>query len=95
MEVHIGELKEIIDTVFETLRSRGVDRVDIPHDFYWSIPGLRRYSPYEEPRELTMGQLSDDMHELRRIHADDAPVTCYALVWAAAVLRAIGETTVE
>jgi hypothetical protein len=94
MEIRIDEVREVFWKLVETLKAAGVESVEIPHDFYWSIPKESRYSPYDEPKDLTMGQLSDDMRELHRIATDQMPATSYALVWLGSVLQAIGEHTV-
>jgi hypothetical protein len=95
MEVRIDDVKEVFKKLIDGLEAKGIESVDIPHDFYWSIPQTSRYRPYEEPKDLTMGQLSDDLGELRRIATNEMPATAYALVWLGALLQAIGEQTVE
>lgn len=62
-------------------------------DYYWSIPREQRGNYSGEPTEHTLGQLSDDLAELRRINAGEAEPVGYAFVWLAAVLRELGETT--
>jgi hypothetical protein len=31
----------------------------VDQDFFWTVPPARLYNPYEEPDELTLGQLTD------------------------------------
>jgi len=95
MEVRISEVKEAFRKLLNAFDRDGIESVDISHDFYWSIPKASRYSPYEEPKDLTMGQISDDWRELRRIATEETPAVSYGLVWLGAVLQVIGETTSE
>jgi hypothetical protein len=80
--------------LFAHLLESGHEFVPLPHDYYWSIPKEALYNPYSQPSELTLGQLSDDLEELKRIDNGKAEPLSFALVWLAAVIRAIGEETV-
>lgn len=46
-----------------TRRERSCQEV---RDYYWSIPNEKLYSIYEEPTGFTVGQLSDDLQEVRK-----------------------------
>lgn len=95
MDVNVAELRAVADRLFAHLLESGRDVVSVPHDYYWSIPKETRYDPYSQPSELTLGQLSDDLAELKRIENGEAEPLSYALVWLAAVIRAIGEEAVS
>jgi hypothetical protein len=73
------------------VEASGVKEVEIDEDFYWSIPPETRYSPYEDPGEPTLGQLSDDLSELRAMANGQKDVVGYGLVWLASILRRLGE----
>ena len=94
MEVSIQELKSVADKLFAHLQRDGKDVVEVPHDFYWSIPKEERYDPYSIASQPTLGQLSDDLFELRRIVHGEAEPIAYGLVWLASIIRAIGEEVV-
>jgi hypothetical protein len=53
--------------IFDSLEQSGRKSVNIPNDYYWSVPASARYDPYSEPKELTLGQISMDLEELERI----------------------------
>lgn len=76
------------------LERQGKKSVPITHDFYWSIPKDRLYDNYEQPTDLTIGQLSDDLAELRKIASGESPPFAYGCVWLASVLRVIGDTEI-
>lgn len=92
--ITIGQLKAISDLLLSHLEKNGVNEVDVAADFYWDIPASKRYDQYKEPKEHTVGQLSDDISELRRILDGGAPPVGYGLVWLSTVLRRIGETSI-
>jgi len=56
---------------------------------FWSIPPDALYDVYQEPPELTIGQLTESWDNLRRL-GEDEPGFGLDLVWLSDVLRAIG-----
>jgi len=87
------QLKRAADLLLSHLESSGVTEVEIAEDFYWDVPAAKRYDQYDEPKEHTVGQLSDDMMEVKRMVDGDAPPVGYGLVWLAAILRRVGEAS--
>ncbi|WP_213453180.1 hypothetical protein [Rhizomonospora bruguierae] len=69
---------------------------DLPvsKDYFWSIPSSERYDVYNEPSELTIGQVSESWANLQGMLEDDSKTLGYGLVWLADVLRAIGDEAV-
>jgi hypothetical protein len=94
MSMSINELRRITARLYDHLEERGVKRVELGGDYYWSIPREQRLDVTKEPTEHTLGQLSDDLSELARIGNGDAEPIAYALVWLSSVLRELGETTI-
>jgi hypothetical protein len=91
MKVSTEELRRVAMALLQHLDESGQKEFDIEDDFYWEIPADKRYLPYDRPKELTMGQLSDDWSEVTKIAEGRRPPLAYALVWLAAVLRRVGE----
>ena len=85
-------MRAVADALFSHLETNGVTSVTISEDYYWEIPAVSRYDPYEAPREHTLGQLSDDVAELDRMIDGERPMLGNRLVWLATVLRRIGES---
>ncbi|WP_253974465.1 hypothetical protein [Myxococcus dinghuensis] len=56
----------------------GHTEVELDSDHYWSIPNDKLYSVYEDPSDFTVGQLSEDLENVR------------AFVWVSTLLRFIG-----
>ncbi len=65
MKINKEELFLITNILLELLNDKIF--VEIQEDFYWDISQKEIYNPYEDPKNLTLGQLSDDWQELKRI----------------------------
>lgn len=96
MRVEIEELRVACEKVFAHLEKEGNDSIEIPYDYYWSIPTEYRYLP-EKPdvNQFVVGQLSDDLESLKGIVSGDSPPLAYALVWVAQLFTVIGEKIVK
>lgn len=92
MEISVDRLRAITDALFSHLERKGIKSVTISDDFYWEVPVANRYDQYHEPTQHSVGQLSDDLHELNRRVDGKVPIVGYGFVWLAALLRRIGET---
>ena len=90
MNISVVELKVAIEKLL-TLVCATTPVVTIEVDYYWDVSPGARYDNYKQPTDLSVGQLSDDWTEIRRILDGTAEPVPYALVWAAALLRRIGE----
>jgi hypothetical protein len=91
-EVTIAELRAAAELFFSHLERKGARSITFSEDYYWDVPAELRYDRYDEPTKHTIGQLSDDLAELRRIMDGSRPITALGLVWLAALLRRVGET---
>lgn len=94
MRVTTGELRQALTTLLDHLEETGHSEMEIESDFYWDTPTEGRYDAYSEPNELTIGQLSDDWSRTQQIACGKEEPTGYGLVWAASVLRAVGEKAI-
>ena len=94
MKVSTDELRSAALVLLRHLDESGQKEFEIAEDFYWDVPAEKRYSPYDEPKELTIGQLSDDWSEVARMAGGNREPVAYGLVWLAAVLRRVGEKAI-
>jgi hypothetical protein len=94
MRVKTEELRHAALALLQHLDEGGQREFEIDEDFYWEVPTDQRYAPYEKPKELSMGQLSDDWSEVMQMSSGDREVLGYGLVWLAAVLRRVGEKAI-
>ena len=95
MQITTDEIRGIVERLLADLDQSGNSTISVDWDYYWNVPLEQRYDPYQQPAELTIGQLSDDWAELLGILQDKRPPIAYALVWLSSVLRAAGETVVS
>ena len=90
MQVSVLELRAVSEQLFLHLERSGYSSVELDSDYYWNIPKKLRYNPYEEPKELVLGQLTDDWDNLCKILEGASDPIAYACVWLSTVLRAVG-----
>lgn len=95
MRVNISDLRRVSEKLFSHLEQNGHSSVEISADYYWIIPEERRYDPYNEPTDFSLGQLTDDWSRLQKIAEEENEPIGYALVWLASILQAIGEDIVS
>lgn len=93
MKVDTATLRKLSEKLLSHLEQRGYGAVELPADYYWHIPKEQRYDMNRQPSDLSIGQLSDDWHELQKILSGESEPLGYALVWLASILRAAGEET--
>lgn len=94
MLIKVDELNRIVDKLFAHLKEIGVNEIELPEDFYWYISENQVYNPYNKPTELTLGQLTDNWNELIKTLEEENNLIAYNFVWAATILRALGEKIV-
>lgn len=88
MKISADELQRVIQILAENLSRQ--PEINVGEDYYWEIPESARYNPYKKPDELTLGQLSDDWSELRKLLTQDRQPVGLDFVWLASILRKIG-----
>lgn len=91
MKIEIDVLEEATKAVFKHLKEQKITDLKFDEDFYWNITQEDRYNPYDEPKELTLGQLSDDWLEIKKIASGENETIGFALVWLASLYKIIGE----
>lgn len=91
MRIDISALRKAVDMILSEIENEGIREVDLSKDYYWSIPADQRYDPYNSPKELTLGQLSEDWKETLRIVNESQPPAAYQLEWVSALLRYVAE----
>lgn len=93
MKVSLPELAQATSVIIKYLEESGRSEFQIDDDYYWNVPESTRYDNPEQPRELTVGQLSDDWGEIQAMISGERPAVGRSMVWLAAILRRIGEKT--
>ncbi|WP_167151225.1 hypothetical protein [Streptomyces sp. MBT27] len=90
VEIQIDKLKSVFDLLAERIRA-GEQTLEINKEAFWSVPSDQAYEIYNEPRDLTVGMISESWGHLEDMLSDPDRVVGYGFVWLAEVLRAIGD----
>ena len=93
MQVSLSELRDAVTVLLTHMEENGIDTVQVNEDAYWFIHRDELHDVYKTPSDITVGSLADNWHELQEILAKEKEPVGYALVWAANVLRAVGDRT--
>lgn len=91
MNINIEMLRTAINHLLNHAKDMSEDNIEIDEDFYWFIPKKSLYEASSPPTELTLGSLEHDWSEMSAIAGEDKDLVGYALVWASAILRALGD----
>ena len=91
MKIKTSDLIEVIDILKEKIKINFSDSIEIDtEDFYWHISSEELYNPVREPRELYLGQLSDDWSELLRLRdSNDEEAISHDLKRLAVILEIV------
>ncbi|MFK0007726.1 hypothetical protein ACIQTZ_11790 [Paenarthrobacter sp. NPDC090520] len=84
------ELRDVFDVLMRHVEERHGSTIEMDADYFWSIPPDAIYDVYEQPSELTIGQLTESLDNIRSVTADPEHAISYALVWLGDILRATG-----
>lgn len=95
LRVDINELEKAFLNLLQELRIQKGDVIEIdPVDYYWSIDREELYNPYSDPTHLTLGQLTDDLQEIKKVANCEVDPVSQDLVKISSLLAAIGHKTV-
>ncbi|MGW2092641.1 hypothetical protein [Promicromonospora sukumoe] len=86
--LQIAELRAAIELALDAFVTEHGDQVPLEHDHYWHLPVDAAFDLRSEPRELSVGQVSDDLDEIRGFVAEaDASPAWHALSHVIGLLR--------
>lgn len=90
MQISIEQLREAIDLLLLKIKESKGDIIEIENDYYWVIDEAELYDPYSEPKEMGLGQLSDDIMELKKLlKSPDDSIIFYHLKIVSEILKAL------
>ncbi|MCB9633442.1 MAG: hypothetical protein H6721_15105 [Sandaracinus sp.] len=94
MKIDLRVLRRALNECLDHVESLQGPEVEVGKiDFYWSVPREELYAT-SMPGTLTLGSLADDWDATARIANGTNDPIAHNLVWAAALLRAVGEQVV-
>jgi hypothetical protein len=89
MKVNIDEIQKLTSLLLSKLKESKGNEIEISNDYYWDISQDEIYSPYEEPKNVTLGQLSDDLEEVQRLINSDDDAIMYDLMRLSNILKVL------
>ena len=89
MKVQISEIENIISLLLNKLKESKGNEIELGNDFYWDIASSELYNPYIEPKEISLGQLSDDLSEILRLKNQSDDAIPYDLKRVACIVKAL------
>lgn len=92
--VIVSELKRSCAQLLDHVEALGISEVDLGDDYYWFAEKSEVYDVTRPPARLSIGQLSEDLGDIRDALNGKAPPVALLLVRLASVLRKVGESTV-
>jgi hypothetical protein len=91
VKIEIEVLRAALNQLLDHAKELSGEAMDVDTDLYWFVQRDELSDPNTQPRALTLGSLADDWAEMRALAARERDPIGYGLVWASAVLRAVGE----
>lgn len=95
MKINVAELRAITEKLFSHLEEINCQSIEIFEDYYWDISEDERYDLEKNPKDLIVGQLTEDWEFLQKIIKGENEPIGYAFVWLGKILQAIGERVVR
>ncbi|MFG3545664.1 hypothetical protein [Streptomyces clavifer] len=95
LRIPLDQLRTAFELALQHIEASAGSAVALEHDYFWSVPGDELYEVLNEPRTITIGQLSESWQHLEDLLADPNRAVGHHLVWLADVLRAIGQDTAQ
>jgi hypothetical protein len=76
-EIDLRELRDALDRVLEAAAAKFGATIDLGGDHYWTVAPKAAFDVTAEVPDPTVGQLSDDVQEIRRLITDRDPVSVW------------------
>ena len=92
MTVTVEEIQTALNSILDSIKGRGDLEVEILEDYFWDISKEDLYKIEHQPNNMTLGSLSDDIEEIRKINNKDYTPVAYNLRKVSSVLRYISES---
>lgn len=90
-KIHTHELRTALDRILVAVEKSYGSEIVLDEDYYWDLTVDDAYDMTAEPKITTVGQVSDDVAEIRQMLSDDEPVQAiwHDLAHLIGVLRVI------
>ena len=89
MKINIDDISKITTLLLSNLKDSKGNEIELRSDYYWDICATQLYNPYDEPKDISLGQLSDDLNEIYRLSESKGDAIPYDLKRVAELLKAL------
>jgi hypothetical protein len=87
-----SQVRKALDAIPRNLDDQRVSEIEFQDDYsHWDVPRDDCHGVREQPTQRTVGQVADDVNELKRIVSGHVPPYGQGLIWLGAVPGKIGE----
>lgn len=66
MKIDLDKLEQAISILLSQFKKNTGNEIEIKNDFYWDMSTEDIYNPYIEPKNVSLGQLTDDWQTLEK-----------------------------
>ncbi len=90
MTIKVDELAHITLLLLSKFKESMGNEIEIQNDYFWEIDDKELYNPLENPKDVTLGQLSYDIERIKSIlQKENDDVIPYHLHLLSNILKAI------
>lgn len=89
MTINIDDILKIVTFILLKIIEQKGNNILLKNDFYWDISNDEIYNPYEIPKTISLGQLSDELMEINRLSDSNHDAIPYDLKRIAEILKAL------
>lgn len=89
--IEIRKLKEAINLLLDHVIDSGSDSIALEEQFYWKVSDSEKYKMNNEPTQVAVGDLFDDLDFVERVLHNKDNIVAYTLTEVAPILAYVGE----
>ena len=91
IQIQKEDLKQILLTLIKKINTLDTTTIYLNKDLYWNIPYEELYNVYEEPKEITIGSIKEDLEFLQKIN-ENREIISYDFIKISNILRVMSES---
>lgn len=92
--VQTAFLRDSFNALIDHIEVTQGSSIKLESDYFWSIPSTEIYNVRKTPTDLTIGQITESLENLRSQIDDPEGRMAWGLVWLGDVLKAAGHKLV-
>lgn len=90
--IRLSEVRAAVAAALDAFEAECGSEVAFARDYYWHVPVSAAFDLSKEPRDFTVGQVSEDLEEMRESSSrSDAGPAWHALMHTIGILRSLEE----